>query len=57
LALFLKIFPDRVSCHSLQCGRTISVQAVQFWPLRDKFMGTQRKRGLEPREDLLEQRS
>ena len=35
LALFVKVFRNRLNCHSLQCGRTISVQAVQFWPLRD----------------------
>jgi hypothetical protein len=47
LALFLKIFRDRVSCHSLQCGRTISDQAVQFWPLRDNSMGTRGMGGAE----------
>ena len=44
LALFLKIFRDRVSCHSLQCGRTISVRAVQFWPLRENSKGILRRR-------------
>ena len=38
LALFFKVFRNRLNCHGLQCGRTISVQAVQFWPLRANFM-------------------
>jgi len=33
LALFFKIFGNRLNCHGLQCGRTVSVRAVQFWPL------------------------
>ena len=42
LALFFKIFWNRLSCHSLQCGRTISFQAVQFWPFRDNEYTTKR---------------
>ncbi len=40
LALFFKVFRNRLNCHGLQCGRTISVQAVQFWPLRDNVTRT-----------------
>lgn len=40
LALFFKVFRNRLNCHGLQCGRTISVQAVQFWPLRDNVTCT-----------------
>ena len=36
-ALFLKIFWNRLSCHGSQFGSSISIQAVQFWPLRDNL--------------------
>src|SRR5208282_2169562 len=45
LALFFKVFRNRLNCHGLQCGKSISVQAVQFWPLRDKCRAYTRKRG------------
>ena len=32
-ALVFKVCRDRFSCHGPQCGRTIAVQAVQFWPV------------------------
>jgi hypothetical protein len=33
--LVLKVCRNRLSCHSPQYGRTIPVQALHFWPLRD----------------------
>jgi hypothetical protein len=38
LALFFKVFRNCLSGHGLQCGRSISVQAVQFWPLFDNYI-------------------
>jgi hypothetical protein len=32
-ALVFKVCRNRFSCHGPQCGRTIPVQAVQFWPV------------------------
>src|SRR5580658_8583447 len=33
LALFLKVFRNRLSCHGSQCGRTGAVKSVPFWPV------------------------
>jgi hypothetical protein len=37
LALFLKVFRNRLSCHVCQCGRTGSVKSVSFWPLGESY--------------------
>jgi len=53
LAFFFKVFRNRLICHGLQCGRTISVQAVQFWPLRDNVTRTRESGSLRHTEGLL----